>query len=292
MSISPDLLRVGAFTDGGQGGNPAGVRIMPAGEGFPPDADMQAEAKAVGYAETAYLVAKPAAECSRQAFAIRYFAPEMEVPFCGHATIASIAALGDKVGLRDYDLHLVTGDVLLVTAGAGMTASFVTPKMWSRPCTEEVRAEYLSAFKFAVEDLDQRFPVKTIGTTVSHIAVFVKTEALLKGLDYDYDRAKQLMQRDGLATASILHLREDGVVLSRNAFPPGGLYEDKATGSAAAALAGYLRDYPRPDLSSATVLQGHFMTPAAPCRIEVRWTQDPEVGATLTGTARYITPEE
>ena len=53
------------------------------------DAAMLAIAAEVGYSETAFLTA---ADGGR--LAVRYFSPLAEVPFCGHATIATGVALG------------------------------------------------------------------------------------------------------------------------------------------------------------------------------------------------------
>jgi len=84
-----EILRLAAFSQNGQGGNPAGVAFcdeMPSAEA------MMSIAKEVGYSETAFLVKQ------EDGWRVRYFAPELEVPFCGHATIALGAALGERFG--------------------------------------------------------------------------------------------------------------------------------------------------------------------------------------------------
>ena len=78
---SGTLYRRTAFTNNPSGGNPAGVWI---GETLPTIEVMQRIAKDVGYSETAFVA--PASGPQRT---IRYYSPEMEVPFCGHATIAT-----------------------------------------------------------------------------------------------------------------------------------------------------------------------------------------------------------
>ena len=69
------LMRYSAFSTDPAGGNPAGVWI---GESLPSTTDMQAIAKDVGYSETAFIA--PMAGAKRT---VRYFSPEIEVPFCG-----------------------------------------------------------------------------------------------------------------------------------------------------------------------------------------------------------------
>ncbi len=86
-----DVLRLAAFSHNGKGGNPAGVVFC---EEMPGEEEMLRTAREVGYSETAFLVKQA------DGWRVRYFAPEMEVPFCGHATIALGAALGERFGIR------------------------------------------------------------------------------------------------------------------------------------------------------------------------------------------------
>ncbi len=72
------VLRIAAFSDGDIGGNPAGVLIA---DELPNESEMQRIAAEVGFSETAF--AAPAGTGWR----VRYFSPESEVPFCGHATL-------------------------------------------------------------------------------------------------------------------------------------------------------------------------------------------------------------
>lgn len=78
---------VHAFTGPGARGNPAGVCPLPGD--FLPDAVMQAIAADNNLAETAFLRAGGGPDT----WAIRWFAPGMEIPLCGHATLASAEVL-------------------------------------------------------------------------------------------------------------------------------------------------------------------------------------------------------
>ncbi|GAB3129711.1 PhzF family phenazine biosynthesis protein [Microbispora hainanensis] len=63
------------------------------------DADMLAVAAEVGHPETAFLSEAPAGLTDAgRTFTIRYFSPKREVPFCGHATVASAVALAERIG--------------------------------------------------------------------------------------------------------------------------------------------------------------------------------------------------
>ncbi|HAV35771.1 MAG TPA: PhzF family phenazine biosynthesis protein, partial [Massilia sp.] len=96
-----DVQRIAAFSDGNEGGNPAGVWI---GAAHPPEAEMQRIAHEIGYSETAF--AAPLEEGGVEGYRVRYFSPEAEVPFCGHATIALGAALAASRGDGVFPLTL------------------------------------------------------------------------------------------------------------------------------------------------------------------------------------------
>src|SRR4051812_9026181 len=98
-----DVLRYTAFSDRPEGGNPAGVVLDATGLG---DAEMQRIAADVGYSETAFVLGVNGDELD-----VRYFSPLAEVPFCGHATIATGVAWGERNGPGALMLHTRAGDV-------------------------------------------------------------------------------------------------------------------------------------------------------------------------------------
>ena len=85
-----EILRYAAFSDRPESGNPAGV-VLDAAELS--DERMLAIAAEVGYSETAFLTGGEG-----KGYDIRYFSPLAEVPFCGHATVATAVALAERVG--------------------------------------------------------------------------------------------------------------------------------------------------------------------------------------------------
>lgn len=76
---------------------------------------------------------------------------------------------------------------------------------------------------------------------------------------------------------------------SRNSFPPGGVYEDPATG-AAAALAGYLRDIEWGGGNSFDILQGEDMG-CSSC-LSVQFTMNKGESIKVSGETRHITETE
>src|SRR5690349_15778783 len=97
--MSVEVLRYAAFTEGGRGGNPAGV-VLDAGSLT--HSQMLAIAQAIGYSETAFLTRLPFADAdagdATSETSVRFFSPVAEVAFCGHATIATAIAVAERVG--------------------------------------------------------------------------------------------------------------------------------------------------------------------------------------------------
>ena len=82
------IFQVDAFTTRRFAGNPAAVVPMSV---FPDDAAMQSIAAENNLAETAFLVAADGD------YRLRWFTPQIEVPLCGHATLASAAVVMERL---------------------------------------------------------------------------------------------------------------------------------------------------------------------------------------------------
>jgi PhzF family phenazine biosynthesis protein len=95
---------VDAFTNEPFKGNPAGVCLL---DSEIDSATMQAIASELNLSETAFLRQNSANE-----FSIRYFTPTVEIPFCGHATLASAKVLLNQTEISNvkftthFDLKL------------------------------------------------------------------------------------------------------------------------------------------------------------------------------------------
>lgn len=232
-----EILRYAAFTHTPDGGNPAGVVL----DADHLDAtDMQAIAARIGYAETAFIVRR-----TPGAATIRYFAPEAEVPFCGHATIATGIALAEREGTGRLLLSTPVGRIDLVTDRVGdrLMASLVTVEPRVEGIDGAVRSRLLQHLRLAEGDLDADLPVLLSYAGNVHPIVAVRDAAVLRNLDYDYEGLKALMAAQGWgATVAVVHRTSPLVFEARNPFPPGGVREDPATGSAAASLGAYLRE--------------------------------------------------
>jgi PhzF family phenazine biosynthesis protein len=84
------LYIVDAFASGPFTGNPAAVVPL---ESWLPEAAMQDIAAQHNLSETAFVLAAP-----QDGLSLRWFTPTIEVPLCGHATLASAFVLAEQLG--------------------------------------------------------------------------------------------------------------------------------------------------------------------------------------------------
>lgn len=246
-----DVERIAAFSTE-TGGNPAGVLVADA---LPSAADMQKIAAEVGYAETAF--AAPEGDKWR----VRYFAPVREVPFCGHATIALGAVLGAKHGAARYDLKLNDGEISVEAAqqGSAWSAALMSPPTSHTTPDPALVRDALALFGLTEDDLDPDLPVTRIAAQADMLSLPLKHRARLAQLDYDQADGAALSARHGDLVGFYLVWRESERGFHvRMPFPSGGVFEDIATGAAAAAWSGWLRDTDRLT-GEITILQGEDM---------------------------------
>ncbi|MGA2081732.1 MAG: PhzF family phenazine biosynthesis protein [Holophaga sp.] len=279
MAQLQDVLRFAAFSDGDAGGNPAGVLI--AGR-LPGPEEMQRIAAQVGFSETAF--AAPEAGTWR----VRYFAPEREVAFCGHATIALGAALAQRQGDGVFPLELNGGRITVEGRREGdlFAAALQSPPTRSAPADPALVHEALFMLGYDQWDLDTRIPPALAHGGVDHLVLALVARRRLAAMRYDLEEGRDLMNRAGLVTICLVQAESPTRFHARNAFASGGVYEDPATGAAAAALAGYLRDLGWPHGGAIEITQGEDMGQRSRLRAEI----PPGKGSSIrvSGTARQM----
>lgn len=273
------VQRIAAFSSGTTGGNPAGVVITD----VLPDADqMQQLAAEVGFSETAF--AAPIADGWR----VRYFSPESEVPFCGHATIALGAALAERFGDGIYALTLNDAKITVECRQSDglVEAALQSPPTRSRPAPPSLVIEVLEMFGYTYDDLDPRIPPAIIHAGADHLLLTLERREALAAMNYDLHYGRALMNRERIVTIVLAWVETPQRFHTRNAFASGGVYEDPATGASTAALAGYLRDLGWPHNGVIDLVQGEDMGSPSHLRAEIPAT--PGTSIRVSGTARTM----
>jgi PhzF family phenazine biosynthesis protein len=270
------LHRLTAFTEHPDGGNPAGVWI---GEELPDPDTMRRIAASAACSVTAFV-----APASGRERTVRFYSPEIEVPFCGHATIATGVVLGGLEGAGVFRFSTVAGvvPVVLRRKGALWETSLTSVQPKHEPAPAALADESLAALGWRRDELNRTIPPTRIYAGSWHLLLAAATAARLAILEYDFERLRRAMLADGLTSLQLVWREDAGLYHSRNPFPVGGIVEDSASGSAAAALGGYLRDTGRVNPPARILVrQGEAM--GRPSRIIVDIPQ--RGGIIVTGTA-------
>lgn len=263
-------LRYTAFTQQPEGGNPAGVVLDARGLD---EAHMQAIATDIGYSETAFLLPRDDGE-----YDVRYFSPLAEVPFCGHATIASAVALAQRQGPGLRQFHTRAGRVPVETriGENGIEASLTSVPPRVLPVEDAVVDAALNALAWRRDELDPVLPPRIAYAGARHLVLAAATRERLARLDYDFDALKTLMLAHDLTTVDLVWRESPTRFHVRNPFPVGGVVEDPATGAAAAAFGAYLRELGLIDVpATLALLQGDDM--GRPSRLAVQIGAQPEI---------------
>lgn len=279
------VIRIAAFSDGNIGGNPAGVYIS---DELPSTTEMQSIAAEVGYSETVF--AKPITNDGKDSkgWRVRYFSPESEVPFCGHATIALGAVLAMQNGAGIYPLQLNETNITVegFVDGDTYSSALQSPNTHSQQAEPTMVNEALDIFGYSQDDLNTEIPPAFANGGANHLIISLNSREALSAMDYDLDAGRTFMNKAGLVTVMFAYAETPQTFHTRNPFASGGVFEDPATGAATAAFAGYLRDIKWPHNGDINIVQGEDM--GARSLIRAEFSEETGSSIRVSGSARLI----
>jgi PhzF family phenazine biosynthesis protein len=210
-----------AFATGIFDGNTAAVVIV---EDYPTAEEMLALAALFNFSETAFLKREEAAQ-----YHIRWFTPEVEVPLCGHATLASAGVLFAGVE-KDSGLiwfHSLSGKLSARLTGDGIELDFPLDPPTPYPAEEAV-----------LKALGSRDHVATLFAPITHnLVIVLASPNAVMALRPDFEglNAMRHLPYHGIAATA-----KDGEgYICRYFAPWEGINEDPVTGSAQTYLAPY-----------------------------------------------------
>ena len=210
------IFQIDAFTTRRFAGNPAAVVPMDA---FPANSVLQAIAAENNLAETAFLV------CEGRDYRLRWFTPMVEVPLCGHATLASAAVVMERLepGRTSVVFNSASGPLTVTRTANGYVLNF--PSRPSQPVEPPPGlAEALGAAP--IEVFINSFNYMCLLESASTVRELAPDMAVLAR-----------MERPGV----IVTAPGDGAYdfISRYFAPAKGIPEDPVTGAAHCMLAPY-----------------------------------------------------
>jgi PhzF family phenazine biosynthesis protein len=208
------MWQVDAFTDHRFSGNPAAVVPLDA---WLSDSVMQNIAAENNLSETAFFVAE------NGGYHLRWFTPAMEVPLCGHATLASAAVVFAhlQTEARTITFHSKSGPLVVAREGDKYALDF-----------PEYACDRIDVPRLLSEALGAAPAEAWLGPKM--LAVFASA-AQVKALQPDFRKIAAIGAFGVIATAP----GDDCDFVSRYFVPQGGVDEDPVTGSAHCQLTPY-----------------------------------------------------
>lgn len=236
------IYQVDAFTKVRFQGNPAGV--VPNADGLS-DSQMQAIARELNNSETAFVMSPEGPDHDVR---VRFFTPTIEVPSCGHATIAAhyvravegalpSTTVVQKIGAGILPVEIVRQDddyTIVMTQGA---------IEFSEPFDAQQVGETLGALRLNTQALDDRCPIQIVSTGHAKVLVGVGSRETLNALRPDLVRLTELSRRLGCNGYFVFTLDSaDADILAHGRMfaPAIGIPEDPVTGNANGPLGAYL----------------------------------------------------
>ena len=239
------------FTDHMHGGNP--LAVIPDARGLS-DAQMEAITREFNYSETVF-VFPPRQEGNTRR--VRIFTPGAELPFAGHPTVGCafvLAWIGD-IPMNGDETHIVleegVGPVpVLIRAKSGkptftqLTAAKM-PEIKDPPPPPEILCEVISLEPSHIVADDMLEP-EAVSCGVPYLFIPLKKPEMLSWAKVDVPKWEQTLggywapEMFVFSTDDWSNIFEGGHIRARMFAPGLGIGEDPATGSACAALAGFL----------------------------------------------------
>lgn len=216
MKTDRTIFQVDAFTDEPFKGNPAGVMIVT--EELSSEW-MQNVAAEMNLSETAFVFP------GEKEFRIRYFTPTVEVPLCGHATLASshiIYELGLKPAHETIKLKAKGADLLIKKEDDWIVMDF--PEYPIQKTAIQPDFKRLVGFE----------PIEMYSSIYDWVIAIAKNEEDILNARPDFGSLTETGLGHLMITAKSDSEEQDFVV--RCFAPMGGINEDPVTGSAHCAL--------------------------------------------------------
>ncbi|MFL6576430.1 MAG: PhzF family phenazine biosynthesis protein [Povalibacter sp.] len=207
------IYKLDAFASRRFTGNPAAVLPL---ESFPDDTTMQAIAAENNLAETAFIVrADPD-------YRIRWFTPTVEVPFCGHATLAAAAVIMERLEPKRERVvfHSASGALIVERRDSNYVMNFPARRVERADGTE------LTAILGAQ-------PLEVHSDNLNNYVVLFENAATVRKMNPNLTAIAQLKRTGVIVTAP----GDEGYDFVSRYFAPGkGIPEDPVTGGAHCAL--------------------------------------------------------
>lgn len=239
------IYQVDSFTTEKFKGNPAGVVL---------NADALSEqemlqiARELNNSETAFILSPDGDDHEVR---LRYFTPKVEVPVCGHATIAAhyVRALEYQLDTSTV-IHKIKIGVLpveILKDGTDYSVVMTQGKVeFTSPFGIQEREQILKAMDIHEDELDQQCPIQIVSTGHSKVIIGIKSRNKLDSLAPNMHALAQMskvIDCNGYFVFTMDSEETEILTHGRMFAPAIGINEDPATGNANGPLGAYLVEH-------------------------------------------------
>ena len=280
-TLSHKLITYTVFSKHIQGGNPAG--IVPDCDGLTP-CQMQNIAKKAGFSETVFISYSDKAD-----YNFRYFTPAVEVPACGHATLAGLFFLKKTELLNKISGTLQTkGGIIHYRFNSDLGLFYIkqpVPKFGPVIDSETIA----HSLTITTGQLNASLPIQKVNTGLWDIIIPVKNKKTLMSLNPDFEQIKDISLRNNAIGYHVFALDDETYhAFCRNFAPAAGISEEAATGTASGALAAYLYHYNTLTSNEMIFRQGESLNRPSEIHVILNKKTDPYPGLWVGGYAIYL----
>lgn len=238
------LFQVNAFTNKKFSGNPAGVVLDATGL---TDNEMLLIAREMNNSETAFMF--PSKNKDEYEVEIRFFTPKVEVPICGHATIAShyIRAKYNtdesfkqkyhqkiKVGILPIEISKEDNEIFITMAQGKISFQSIDLSLQKR---------IIEALGLSEDNLLENYPIEIASTGNGKVMIGIKSKEVLNALHpnlRELTEISKLIHCNGYFVFCVDDQNDQFSTDGRMFAPISGIDEDPVTGNANAPLGAYL----------------------------------------------------
>lgn len=279
-----DVDWVDAFTDRAFGGN--GCAVVHQGASLD-DATCMAFVRETSLVECTFTAPSDVADIR-----VRYFLASREIPFAGHPTVATVAAMRHRGLIGDGALTLETGAGIVAVEVAGMSVRMtqVAPDFGAY-----VPAQIVAAVGgLAASDIVH--PPRVVSTGLPFCITVVRDRTTLEAVSFDMAALRAYLDYMKIDSTDVMEpfwvtlegATSAGNTFSRLVMAPPSPPEDPFTGSATGAMAAYLWSEGLIDQPKFVAEQGHGLGRPGLAQVEVLGLRDAITGVVVAGDAYVL----
>ena len=236
------IYQVDSFTKELFRGNPAGV--VTNADGLT-EKQMRQIARELNNSETAFILSP--ANSDHEVW-VRFFTPTIEVPSCGHATVAAhyVRALENHSASCRIVQKIGAGilPVDIIKENSDYKIKMTQGKIeFEESLDDKIRVRIIAALNISVSDVDNRCPIQIVSTGHSKVLLGINSSSLLDNLQPNFSELAEISKEIKCNGYFVFTFdTNDSEILTKGRMftPAIGINEDPVTGNANGPLGAYI----------------------------------------------------